>query len=261
MSVDLYQRYKAVLEATALTGRFMPYRWAQLPADLDIGWLAYSLMLEEFANEIANGINDLTNYAHRLKAWSIVVSTLNDDEKFDAVHEFIEPTAVTGLNLPYVIRSRFFFAIAHLSHQANRALDGPKWRDDLALDNEIYSDEVERIATRWRPYRRLRLRLDRIGNKTFGTATHDFRNAYNHRFSPRIEIGISQIVTRKPDKTSAGVTYVFGQTPSLQLNKIADLLSEQCEHSYAAFEAFQSLIREQVAIAIAPRAVPANPPS
>lgn len=45
---------------------------------------------------------------------------------------------------------------------------------------------------------------------------------------------------------------MFGGTPPLTLKLVVELLDEECQHCYRAFEAFQRLVREQeVAISLA----------
>jgi hypothetical protein len=83
-----------------------------------------------------------------------------------------------------------------------------------------------------------------MGDKSYQNATRDFRNVYNHRFSPHVVIGITQFVIRQVDTKTENVTYAFGCIPALMLEVVAKLLSEQCKYCYAAFEAFQQLVRE-----------------
>jgi hypothetical protein len=59
-------------------------------------------------------------------------------------------------------------------------------------------------------------------------------------------IGISGLIVRKREP-AGGVQYAWGYTGPLQLKPIADALVAQCNHCYAAFEAFQALIREHEA--------------
>jgi hypothetical protein len=149
MSIEPYRQYLAAFETTASEGTVMPYEWDRLPKSLSVGWIPYRYMFDEFSREIANSLNQLTNYARRLKTWSVVISSMADQEKLDAAHEFINPVAIVGLTLPYVIRSRFIFAVAHLCHQANRSRDGVKWRDDFPLDDEIYFDVADKYGAGW----------------------------------------------------------------------------------------------------------------
>ena len=62
---------------------------------------------------------------------------MDDNEKMAVTHEFIDVLATNAVNLPYVIKSRFAFATAHLCHQANMTRDFASWQDDLPLDVEI----------------------------------------------------------------------------------------------------------------------------
>jgi hypothetical protein len=250
MSIELYRQYLAASETTASEGKVMPYEWGRLPKSLSISWMAYRQMFDEFSREIANSINQLTDYAHRLKNWSAVISSMADQEKVDAAREFIDPLAIVGLTLPYVIRSRFIFAVAHLCHQANRSRDGIKWRDDFPLDDEIYFDAADKYGTGWPGYKPFKRCIERLGDKSYQTKTCDFRHAYNHRFSPHVVIGITSIVKRKVDTQTKNVTYAFGAIPALTVKVVAELLRDQCKHGYAAFGAFQKLIGEhEVSIA------------
>lgn len=201
-------------------------------------------MLDEFARELANVINDLTRYTHQLEAWAATVEPLSAEEKLDATHQFIDVLATTAVNLPYVIRSRFIFATAHLCHQANITKNPITWIDDLPLDGEIYFDTADRAGAGWRKYNPLKRGLENIAGKSYREATHDFRNAYNHRFSPRFVVGITRLVSRRKHNTSGQAAYEFGGMPALELTTVAALLVQQRDHSYAAFEAFQKLAHE-----------------
>lgn len=244
MSVELYQKYTAALDAAGWDCEFVECGWNPLPRRLHATWLPYGMMLDEFSREIANSLNDLINYTRRLRAWSAVVAPMTDQEKLDTVHEFIDPVAIVSLNLPAVIRARFAFAAAHLCHQANRALDGPDWKDDLRMDHQIELKDASKHGSRWGRYDPFRLHVESISDQDYRNATHDFRNAYNHRLSPRVVIGLTQAVTRVVNAKSKAVSYAFGALPALALDHVADLLAVQCNRGRLAFEAFQGLVRE-----------------
>ena len=230
----------------------MPYEWGNLPPTLPFAWAAYSGMFQEFSQELANIVNDLTHYTHQLKGWRDLVHALNDKARMDVAIEFIEPLGTLALNLPYVIRSRFIFAAAHLCHQAGRTkVKG--WKDDLPLDEEIYFLQADKAGKPWKQYGKFKLKLERVGNKTYQAKTHDFRNRYNHRFSPRIVMGLTGLVTRRINPASNTVSYGFGGIGPLTLDLIVELLEQQCRYCYAAFEAFQKLVQEHEA-AITPAA-------
>ena len=152
-----------------------------------------------------------------------------------------------GLNLPYVIRSRFIFAVAHLCHQANRSREGNSWKDDLPLDREIKPKVANKYGAGWQHYVRLKDDIEKINDKAYQIATHDFRNAYNHRYSPRFVIGLTQLVTRKVDTQTGRVCYSFGSTSPFKVEAVVELLAEQGKHGNAAFEAFLTLVKEHAA--------------
>jgi hypothetical protein len=247
MSTKLYGKYQGAIETTPFDGQYMDYGWNELPKTVDITCMPYCMMFDEFSRELANSLNQLTNYAHSLKAWNVVISSLEDQEKLDARVKFIDPIATIGLNLPYVIRSRFIFAVAHLCHQANRSRNGKSWQDDLPLDREIYFCVADKYGDGWRCYNKFKRGIERIGAKAYQKATHDFRDAYNHRFSPQLVIGDMQLVTRQIDTRTGQVSYNFRIIPALTLDVVVTLLREQCNYGYAAFEAFRNLVREHAA--------------
>lgn len=226
----------------------MPYDWDTLPKSLDAPWLAYSQMLSEFSRELANVINDLTSYVPRLEAWSDVVRSLSNDEKLAACREFIDPVAIVAVGLPYAIKARFVFAIAHLCHQANRARRGKDWQENLTWDSDIKMDVAETLGGDWSAFKCLKTRLDTVNGKAFREATHDFRNAYNHRLSPRFVIGMTQMVTRHVDPKTKSVSYGFGGMEALDLAEVSALLAAQRDNCYGVFEAFQTLVQEQVTV-------------
>ena len=244
MSIESYRRYRRILKALPSNGQYVDYGWGGLPENVDEMWMPYTLMFGEFARELANVMNEFTRYTHQLAAWRDLVAPLDNRKKLDAIVGFINPVATVAINMPYVIRSRSIFAAAHLSHQANRAKLGVSWKDEFPLDGEVYFAAADAHAKEWKRYKGLKKKIENIGAKDYQHATNDFRNAYNHRFSPRIELGITQVVKRhvKPD---GSVSYGFGGVYPLQLTCIVTLLEAQCQHCYQAFEAFKLLIKEQ----------------
>ena len=225
----------------------MPYDWTDLPNPLSAQWMAYSMMLDEFARELANVINVFSNNVHRLKAWFAVIEPLSNKKKMEATHEFIDTLATNALNLPYAVKGRFGFAAAHLCHQANMLKESGTWIDNLPFDGDIYPHVGDQYGKPWKSYKKLKRALDVIDNRAFQKATGDFRNAYNHRFSPRFVVGMTQLVRRIVDEETGRVCYGFGGHDALNLAEIAALLESEQSHIYQAFSAFQELVREHEA--------------
>lgn len=249
MKIALYRHYCQTLKSTPFTGRFMPYDWSPLPHTLSAALLIYSQMLDDYARELANSINDLTHREQRLRAWATVLEGKSDKAVMEAHHALVGDIATVGLGLPYVIRSRFLFAVTHLSHQANQARQ-PDWRDDMPDDDEIYMDVMDKVGRSWRRYGRFKQKMQEIGGEDFRDATGNFRNLYQHRFSPRIGQGLTQIVTRKAGEDGA-VRYGIGGRAPLSITDVAAAILVQRYRSYAAFDAFQRLVGDQCKAQIA----------
>lgn len=246
--VRFYEAYRTALDATPIGGRFLPYRWWQLPNPLGAAWMPYSQMLGEYATELANIINDLTNHVHRLRAWDNVLDGLTIEDKHEVSHEFLHTLGTVALGQPYAIKSRFAFAVGHLSHQANQAKDGAAWKDEFP-DKNLYLNDIEPYASQWKRYRAFKLKLEQLAGKKFKEASDNFRNAYNHGFSSRFVIGMTATVTRQV--RNGRVSYAFGGNDPLSISEVANLLEIERDHCYRAFDAFQALIEEQIAAIIA----------
>lgn len=248
MSIELYTRYLEELPQTENLGRIMPYGWIDLPETLDMTFMTYAEMVKEFGREIANGINAFTISLRRLTAWERVGRSLTDEkERHSLLHEFVDGPVTLTLITPYVLRSRFIFATAHLSHQLN-LLRQESWGEErLPPDGEIWFDAMDVQGQSWKRYPKLKTAAEKLGNKAFQSGTEDFRNAFTHRFSTRIGVGITNFVTRIFDQGTGRVTYGFGGTPPLDLSEIIALLVAEAEKAYAVFERFQDLVAEQTA--------------
>lgn len=246
--VTFYKAYRGALDATPVGGEFMQYRWWTLPNPLNAAWMAYSQMLDEYATELANIVNDLTNHVHRLRAWDTVLAALDDTDKHEVSHEFIDTLGTVALGQPYAIKSRFAFAVGHLSHQANQAADGRDWKDEFP-DKNLYLNDIESYASQWKKYRAFKLKLEPLAGKKFKQASDDFRNTYNHGFSSRFVVGMTATVKR--EVIGDQVRYAFGGTDPLTVAEVADLLAIERDQCYRAFGAFQALVQEQIAAIVA----------
>lgn len=244
LRLKLYQAFLAARDAAPMDGAFMPYNWTTLPDPISGLWLPYTQMLDEFARELANAVNRLTHQVHQLRAWSHVVQPLSDDEKMEATHEFIETLATAAVSSPYVIKSRFSYAAAHLCHQANMAKDLASWKDAFPTERAIYLNHAAPFGKGWRSFRRFMCCAEAIGGRAFQAATGDFRNAYNHRFPQRFVLGQTGLVTRRVDQATGQISYAIGGAAALQLDDVADLLATERDLAQATFKAFQLLVRE-----------------
>lgn len=241
---ELYQHYAQKLTEVPDTG-LVPFHWAQLPSPIHFVWMPYWLMLQEFAAEIANSINSFAYRLNQLAAWSKVVDTLDDNGKFVAATEIIEPLATHTLLLPYVIKSRFAFAVSHLSHQANRAID-ENWKDDFVLDDKIHLGTPKVYSKFWSNHENFHTAYEGLCNESFIKSSNNFRHVYSHRFSPKIVYGISNVVNRMSGPSDGRRGYTMGSIGPLQLPSILEVLAPQLNQSSSTFRCFQNLVFEQI---------------
>jgi hypothetical protein len=246
LCIQLYTKFRAVHDAMPIGGRFMPYDWRNLPNPLGVVWMPYAQMLDEYAGELANVINDLTHHVHRLRAWATVVAPLSDEEKMEASHEFIDMLGTVALGLPYSIKSRFAYAAAHLCHQANKTKDLNGWKDKFPNKRALYLNDIEPMCAGWKKFRAFKQRVEPIAGSLFKDGSEDFRNAYNHRFSARFVLGMTGMVSRIEDESGA-IYYGFGGSGPLDIAVMAYLLEIERDRCYEAFGAFQALVREHEA--------------
>lgn len=236
------------------------------PRTYDVSRLAYARYLDEFERELSNSINELITYTKQLSAWSKVLIGLDQNRRFELVHETIAPIATTALNAPYAIRSRFCFAAAHLAHQANKYKLGAAWKDDLPPDEKITEEIAQPHANNWRHWKKLIAALNETGGRSLRDATDDFRNKYNHRFSPHFEVGLTQFVKRTPfDELPGDVraamhdhasdatgeqrfVYAYGESRPLMISDIVAALEKECGFFKKALLKFDALVEEQIAV-------------
>lgn len=215
----------------------MPYGWFEpsktIRLDTEFGrqQMVYRDLADDAARDLANGINHLTGLTMRPEAWCKVVQGLDVRDKNLLLHEFVQDMAGTALLSPYTLKARFYFAIAYLSHQANCSHSGEEWSDDfvtLPEDWRINEEAAVRLAKPWRSWKRLIKALNTVDMGDHKTATEDFPSKHTHRFNPRVELGITQMVKRPPSKDSGKLSYGVGGSEPGKLETVVRELKAQC---------------------------------
>ncbi len=242
--IKAYKLFRKELRRVPPSGELISYDWPALPQNIPGQWMMYFEMLREHARELANILNQFSTYLNMLTAWDRVLGGYEEEESFYFAHEFVNPISTICLNLPYVIRSRFIFSVAHLSHQANMALL-PGWKDNLPSDEEIDFSTADRVAGNWRAYNKLKRSLERLGGKSHQTEVSNFRNRYQHRYPPNIHFGLSESVRRQISETGR-VSYAIGYTKPVQIASIVSSLKTQHSIAVACHKRYQELIDEHI---------------
>lgn len=249
-----YVEYRKAFNETKAFAPFMPYGWFKPPQTIRLDTkfglqqMAYRDLADAAARDLANGINHLIGLTMRLEAWGSVMEGLDVQQTNQLLHEFVQDLASTALLSPYTLKARFYFAIAHLSHQANCVSQGDAWKDDLAAlpeDWGIKEDVAVKAAKPWRSWKKLNRTLNTVDMSDYKTATGDFRSKHTHRFTPRVELGLSQSIKRIWAKGGTAPAYGIGGTPPLKLDVVVQELKTQCVRLSACYAEFEKLVAEQ----------------
>jgi len=242
--VRMYQAYLSEREDNDIGLPCMPYSWAGIPETIDSAWMAFAEFIKEYSSELANEVNSFRTYIQNLSAWGRILEGCTDNEKFSILSEFVEPMAICALNHPYSVRSRFIYAVSHISHQANKSKDDD-WKDDIKTDASINFNEMKRMGSRWESFGYFKKSLSGVNNENYTDKLLNYRNKFNHRFPPLIELGLSGFVTRVKAEDGK-VRYGFGYTDPILISDALPMLIEQHASMSQCFDAFKSLVTEQV---------------
>ncbi|WP_417599846.1 hypothetical protein [Pararhodobacter oceanensis] len=250
--IEYYQDFTVARDGIEYCAAPLPYRWLDVPNCYDLSkthGMAQYLWFEiaDFqARDIANSINELTIHARNFDAWQKILQGLERDEAFRVHHEFIRSNSIVALNLPYSIKSRFYYAISHLSHQANRVLHAENWQEShLPLDRDINQEIAAKISKGWKGWRKVASRLDRCDTGTFREGTLNFRNSYTHRHDVIIGLEATPPIKREATSTPNKTSYIVGGTKIMELSIISQLIKVEFDNFSRAYSAFQNLINEQ----------------
>jgi len=187
-----------------------------------------------------NTINRFNYDLHSITAWSKVFDSITEDEKMQALFEFVFSIASTSLSAPYSIKQLFIRSIYEISHQTNRFHDA-NWKE-ASLTKQTNFDDAQRVAKRFVSWPALCSALSLLNDENFTTTSDNYRNRLNHGFPPRIEVGHAITVQRDPGAASS---YVIGHAPPLLIADVIPLLGAQYDAALNCFDAYIELVKEQ----------------
>ncbi|TXC71254.1 hypothetical protein FSB78_10080 [Sphingomonas ginsenosidivorax] len=78
-----------------------------------------------------------------------------------------------ALGQPYAVKSRFTFAVGHLSHQANKAKDLKGWKNAFP-DKNLYLNDIEPFGKPWRAFRRFKRTLEPLAGSALQGGNRQF---------------------------------------------------------------------------------------
>ncbi len=243
--IKAYSLFRVALKQVPLSGELVTYDWPTMPRKIPVHWMVYFEMLSDYSRELANILNQFLTYIDVLTAWDKVFLDYEEEDRLYLIHEFVEPICTICLNLPYVIRSRFIFFVTHLCHQANISLLGKKWKDDLPEDQCIDFKKMDKVATKWLAYKQLRLSMGQLADKKHQAEVNNYRHKFQHRYPPRIEVGLSEIIKRNINEAGR-VSYAIGYSLPLRIGQITSSLKGQHAAAMRVYKCYQELVNEQL---------------
>jgi len=238
---------------------FASYRDALEAADIALGPALYpdfigrshDVRLGEFPQmarqhqlDLTNFVNEFRVYLLQLASWEKVLASTPDEQKVQAVFEFVLPLGYYLVSVPYALKNRLTVSVAHLSHQANRYSQA-EWRDNVDLRRPGFK-QASALASGWPAWPALRENLARLNDSGFTEAVGDFRNLYHHGLPRNLETGQTSY-TRRVQRGDGSVMYVLGVEEPLAISALLGGLIPQYQAGLASLEAYHALVREQYA--------------
>jgi hypothetical protein len=262
-----FDAYLARLDGTPAS--LLPYdfdqidrhRWSMLGGE----------MVKDELREITNILNGWHVSLLRWRAWNEVLAGFDEQDRWQLRLEFVEALAHQCLLQPSAIRDSLTFIATNGLHQVRLAA-GNGYRDKLEGDPEApgkppkhltrrkKEERLERLMAQWPESRQFLERLHRIDDSQYRQSTFDYRNRSSHAIGPRLAIGFTRVVTRtvvpatemvqQPNGTfmrspmpgKVSVSYGFGGTPPLDMDKAQAANFDQHLRARSCFECYRSLL-------------------
>lgn len=183
--------------------KYLSFDQYNIPADIAHGfrWFIFHNMAQDFTQELLNEINGFITDIRSLDAWSRVNNQCPKDHKADLAIEILGPAASSTINRVYVVKQRLIYVSFMLLHQTIMIID-PSRRDFHLCEKDIDINTLSQLNNTSINIAELIKSLRKIDDNSFRNKSKNFRNSYQHRIPPNIEIGLSSFVTRNDkDKT------------------------------------------------------------
>lgn len=244
--------YDFLITEKASCNKYLSYDQYVIPSAIAHGtqWMVFHEMASDYIRELLNEINHFCSIISDLDTWNMVLKDSSDEIKYDLLRETVYPFAITSLNFPYLIRNRFIYFTAKLLNETlNHVYEN---RENIIVE-ERKIDFKTLLKFKNLPFKndliirleQLLSEINKINSEQFKNNTFEYRNRFHHRLPPKIEIGLSSMVTRK-DNPDGSITYAFGGQPPLKISDLIPLLLSEHEYCVSAFNAFWLLLEEQL---------------
>lgn len=232
-------------------------------------------MIDGDLQELTNLLNGWSQLLERWHAWNKVLITHNDDTVWDLRSEFVESLVHECLLKPSSIRDVFTSVATNAFHQVRLSAD-QAYKDYLVGDPSAENPKpahlsknkkekrLAQLASYWPESGTFMQAHAQINNNNYILATYDYRNLISHTIGPRIGVGYTRMVTRSvspaykfeyqlnstinevPLLGKMSVSYGFGGTPPLDLEKVRIANLEQFKLAHICYLEYRQLLESVV---------------
>lgn len=244
--------YDFLLTEKASCNKYLPYGQHIILSSIADGtlWMVFHEMASDYIRELLNEINHFCSTISDLDTWDMVLKDSSDEIKYDLLIETVYPIAITSLNFPYLIRNRFIYFTTKL---LNETLNHVYKNRQKIITDEKKINFKSLLNFKSLPFKndliisldKLLAELSKINTEQFKDKTYEYRDRFHHRLPPKIEIGLSSMVTRK-DNPDGSIAYAFGGQLPLKISDLIPVLLSEHSSCVSAFLAFWLLIEEQI---------------
>jgi len=196
------------------------------------------LIAQDHLLEVTNTVNRFLYNLCSLSAWNKVFISLTEDERTQALLEFVLPLTSLLLSAPYSIKQMFSASIYQISFYTNRLCNGGK----DPLNPKVNFKDAEKSAKAFSSWPALSVALSQLNSASFINASDDYRRRHNHGFPRSVELGHRFVV----NPTNADQTeYEIREEGPLQIDMLIPLIEEQYRAAITAHTTYVDLIKEQ----------------
>lgn len=233
-------------------------------------------MVECDLRELTNLINGWKQLLVRWQAWNSVISEFQADSAYELRVEFLNSIAHECLLKPSAIRDTLTSVATNALHQVRLSTE-PDYGDFLEgdpippkmtkthLSRGRKEKRLKRICSVWDESSEFLARLMRIDTADYVRKTSDYRNLHSHTIGPRLSVGYTRTVTRSvglwtnmelqsngtyqevEDPNKASVSYGFGGTPPVELERAQVANFGQFSEARQAYISYRALLEHAVA--------------
>lgn len=226
--------------------------------------------------ELTNLINGWKQLLIRWEVWNSVIAEFDESSAYELRAEYLNSIAHECLLKPSAIRDTLTSVATNAFHQVRLSTES-NYEDSLKgdpippkmkkkhLTRRQKENRLADICSAWERSGEFLDRLALLNTPEYVQATADYRNLHSHTIGPRLGVGYTRTVTRSvglsthmerqpngtfeavEDPNKASVSYGFGGTPPLNLEKARAANLEQFYVARGAYASYRGLLEHAVA--------------